>query len=90
MQQVPPEAKGAAEGEARTVAAFQENPYGCTGGCNWLAGAGEVGFKWWRAWEGFGLKWLAGEGGTRMRFVGRLERKAGGSGWRVRERGAWR
>jgi hypothetical protein len=29
--QVPPEAKGAEAGEARTVAAFREDPYGCTG-----------------------------------------------------------
>ena len=29
--QVPPEAKGAEEGEARTVAAFKDDPYGCAG-----------------------------------------------------------
>ena len=29
--QVPPEAKGAEAGEARTVAAFREDPYGCSG-----------------------------------------------------------
>ena len=28
--QVPPDAKGAEEGEARTVAAFNEDPYGCS------------------------------------------------------------
>ncbi len=28
---MPPEAKGAEAGEARTVAAFREDPYGCTG-----------------------------------------------------------
>ncbi len=28
--QVPPEAKGAEEGEAKTVAAFTDDPYGCS------------------------------------------------------------